>query len=348
VSSFPAGAKNRRNLVTLIGAALLAVLVFLFRNKVQFDWPSFASQIRQMSLLHIFAGIALIYGSYCLRAVRWSIYLKPTKRVSASSLIGSQFIGFTAIALFGRFADLTRPYLLGRRAQLSFASQIAVYAIERMFDLGAAAALFSISLALTPHGDPHYKVFFRAGMASLVATAGIAIFAVSVRLAGEPIARAAQRLLGGISQNAGEQAAEKILAFRQGLNAVSSVRDLAASAGLSLVLWAMVGEAYVQTAHAFMHIPELASLSYASTMLLMAVSIGGSVVQLPIIGWFTQIAFIAAAMHALYGAPIEAATACSAMLQIVLWISIIPAGLIWSRVQNVSLKSAEAAAEQAA
>jgi hypothetical protein len=185
-------------------------------------------------------------------------------------------------------------------------------------------------------------------MASLVATAGIAIFAVSVRLAGEPIACAAQRLLGGISQNAGEQAAEKILAFRQGLNAVSSVRDLAASAGLSLVLWAMVGEAYVQTAHAFMHIPELASLSYASTMLLMAVSIGGSVVQLPIIGWFTQIAFIAAAMHALYGAPIEAATACSAMLQIVLWISIIPAGLIWSRVQNVSLKSAEAAAEQAA
>ena len=80
-------------------------------------------------------------------------------------------------------------------------------------------------------------------------------------------------------------------------------------------------------------------------MLLMGASIGGSAFQLPIIGWFTQIAVTTAAMHQFYNAPIEAATACGAMLQIVTWLSIIPAGLIAARINHVSLKSAATEAE---
>jgi hypothetical protein len=73
-------------------------------------------------------------------------------------------------------------------------------------------------------------------------------------------------------------------------------------------------------------------------MLLMAASIGGSLVQLPIIGWFTQIAVTATAMHTFYGAPIEAATACGAMLLVVTFLCIVPAGFIYSQVEHVSLK----------
>jgi glycosyltransferase 2 family protein len=73
-------------------------------------------------------------------------------------------------------------------------------------------------------------------------------------------------------------------------------------------------------------------------MLLMAASIGGSLLQLPIIGWFTQIAVTAAAMHALYGAPIEVATACGAVLLVVTFICIIPTGLIYARIEHVNLK----------
>ena len=77
-------------------------------------------------------------------------------------------------------------------------------------------------------------------------------------------------------------------------------------------------------------------------MLLMAASIGGSLLQLPIIGWFTQIAVTAAAMHEFYGAPIEAATACGALLLLVTFLSIIPAGLIFARVERISLKTVAA------
>src|SRR5260370_41863974 len=102
----------------------------------------FWQQFRFVSVGHIVAVIALIYATYWVRAVRWAMFVSPTKKVSAASLLGSQFIGFTAIALFGRLADLTRPYLVARRVGLSLSSQLAVYTIERMFDLGAAALNF--------------------------------------------------------------------------------------------------------------------------------------------------------------------------------------------------------------
>ncbi len=117
-------------------------------------------------------------------------------------------------------------------------------------------------------------------------------------------------------------------------------------------MWLMIAVAYVQTAHAFAATPSLATVSFSRTMLLLAASIGGSLLQLPVIGWFTQIAATAAAMHGFYGTPIEPATACGALLLIVTFISVIPIGFAFARVQRVSMndltsrsKEAEAEAE---
>jgi hypothetical protein len=108
----------------------------------------------------------------------------------------------------------------------------------------------------------------------------------------------------------------------------------------------MIGGAYVQTLHAFADTPQLATISFSRTMLLMGASLGGSMLQLPVIGWFTQIAVTAAAMHEFYGAPIEAATACGALLLVVTFLCIIPIGLVFARIEHVSLK--KIAAESAA
>ncbi len=331
----------------IVAIAALAIVVFLFRGKVHFDWAMFWQQLRRVNVGHIVAAIALIYATYWLRSVRWSVFVAPTKKVSAASLLGSQFIGFTAVALFGRLADLTRPYLVSRRVGLSLSSQVAVYTIERMFDLGAAAVIFSSALAFTPKGSPHHEVFVRAGVLSMGATLAIALFAAAVRMAGGAMAGFARIWVGKLSKAAGESVATKIVGFRDGLNALSSVLDFGVVTLLSLAMWGMIGCAYVQTAHAFVQTPELAGLTFSRTMLLMAASIGGSLLQLPIIGWFTQIAVTAAAMHAFYGAPVEAATACGAMLLVVTFLCIIPTGIVYSRVEHVSLKKVAQESEAA-
>jgi uncharacterized membrane protein YbhN (UPF0104 family) len=339
---------KRKAIAWVAIAAVLVVCVVVFREKIHFDWAMFWQQLKHASLGHIAAGIALIYATYWLRAVRWSVFVAPTKAVKASELIGSQFIGFTAVALFGRLADLTRPYLVAKRIALPLSSQVAVYTIERMFDLGAAAIVFSSALAFTPKDLPHHEVFVRAGLLSLGATLALAIFAVVVRVSGGVVAGFAQVTLGRLSKPLAESAATKILGFRDGLNALASVKEFGVALALSLMMWIMIGGAYVQTAHAFVETPELANLSYSRTMLLMAASIGGSLLQLPIIGWFTQIAVTAAAMHGFYGAPIEVATACGAMLLVVTFLCIIPTGLVYARIEHVSLKKIAEESEAAA
>jgi hypothetical protein len=322
--------KNRKGLLIAAALFLLALVVYLNRGRINFDWGMFLQQLRHVSWLHIAAGMAIVYSTYILRSFRWAVFLGPTKKVSPLKLLGPQFIGFTAVALFGRLADLTRPYLVAKRVDLPIASQIAVYTIERMFDLGAAAIIFSGALVFAPAGLPHHEIFVRTGLISLAGTAFLAVFAIVVRVSGEAVANAIRATLGRLSKPIAESVADKVLGFRSGLNAISSAQDFLVTLLLSLAMWALIGYSYVQTLHAFVDTPELATITYSRTMLLMGASIGGSLLQLPIIGWFTQIAVTAAAMHEFYGAPIEAATACGALLLLVTFLCIIPAGLIFA------------------
>jgi uncharacterized membrane protein YbhN (UPF0104 family) len=338
--------KNRKAFVWLAVVILLALVVYFNRGRIHFDWGMFWQQLRHIAWIHIAAGIALIYSTFLLRSYRWSIFLGPTRKVSPFTILGPQFIGFTAVSLFGRLADLIRPALIAKRVQLPISTQIAVYTIERMFDLGAAAIIFSSALLFAPPGLPHREIFIHTGIVSLALTAFIAVFAVVIRAAGAAVASVIHATLRPLSPSLADSVADKVRGFREGLNAISSARDFLFTTLISLIMWVFIGLAYVQTLHAFVDTPELATISFSRTMLLMGASLGASVVQLPVIGWFTQITATAFSMHEFYGAPIEAATACGALLLVVSWLSIIPAGLIAARINHVSLKAA--AAESAA
>ncbi|RXH55065.1 putative dolichol-P-glucose synthetase [Granulicella sibirica] len=318
----------------------LVALVYHFRSRIHFDGPTFVQQVRLASPWHVLTALALILSTYWMRSARWATFISPVRRVPLFSLTGSQFIGFTAVSLFGRLADLTRPYLISKRVELSVSSQVAVYTIERMFDLGAAAVLFSFALAITPRTAPHHEIFVRSGVLALAGTAFLAGFALAIRLAGPALARMVRATIGRVSKPLGEGIAEKILGFREGLYVLSSVRDFAAVSALSMLIWTCVAFSYVEAVHAFPHTPELATLPFSRVMLLMGASMGGSLLQLPIIGWFTQVAVTSAAMYTFYGAPIEAATACGGVLLLNNVLCVIPIGIFYSRLERVSLRAA--------
>ena len=339
----PPPQRRDRRIPLLFAAALVSILFAL--HHAHFDWATFFRELRQVAWLHVAAGVTLIYGTYWLRAWRWAELCRSQKHLRPASLVGPQFIGFTAVALFGRLADLARPYILARRTGLSTPSQVAVYTVERIFDLGAAAVVFSSALAFTPAGLAHRDRFVRVGVGSLAATLLLAAFAVAIRLRGPAIAALARRLLARLSPTFAASAEDKILGFRSGLGAIATVRALLLCALLSLTMWGMIGATYWQTTHAFALTPELAHIPFSRAMLLMAASLGGSLLQLPGLGWFTQIAATAAAMHAFYGAPLEAATACGALLLLVTSLSVVPIGLLFARVGGIDLREATTRSE---
>jgi len=340
--------KSRRMQVWIAILIALGLIVFANRGRIQFDWAVFWRELRHVDWRHIAAGVGVIYVAIWLRAQRWSVLIRGTKRVSVWALVGPQLIGFTAVALFGRLADVIRPALVARRVGLSVSSQVAVYTIERTFDLGSAALIFSAALLFAPSDLPHHEVFVRTGVVSLAVTALLAVFAVVTRAAGGVVASGAGTALGWLSKPLGKRVAERICDFRDGLDAIRSAQDFVVVALLSLAMWGLIASAYVQTLHAFVGTPELATISFSHTMLLMGASLGGSTIQLPVIGWFTQIAVTATAMHAFYGAPIEAATACGALLLAVTYLSIIPPGLAFARMQHFDMRAGlKQAAEKA-
>ena len=324
--------KNRRWILWLVVIVAAAALAFYARKRIHFNWAVFATQLRHVSWVHIAVGVAMIWLAYVVRATRWSIFLKPTKRVSPFSLIGTQVIGFTAVALFGRLADLVRPYLVAKRTRIALSSQVAVYTVERMFDMGAMAVIFSSVLLFSPdrHSLPRPDLINKVAIGGLLVALALALFAGFVRVSGRVAAGAIGGALGSVSPKLGEQAREKILAFRDGLNAIGSVGDFLVAVVLSLLMWAMIASAYFETTRAFTADPVLGHMSLAQCMLLMAASMASSAITLPIIGWFTQIGLITAALEAFFHVAPEPALGCGAMLLVVTFLSVIPLGLIWA------------------
>ena len=331
---------SRRYILWIVVAVIAAAFLWWLHAHVAFDWHALGRQLRSVSLRYVLAAIAVIYFSYWLRAVRWAVLLSPVRRVPATQLIASQLIGFTAVALIGRIADLSRPYLIARKFKLPVASQLAIYSVERAFDLGAAAILFSVTLAFAPHDLPHHSAYVHAGEISLAATLGIAIFAIALRLAGELVARIVRAMLSPLSKNVAATLSERVLDFREGLQTVSTLREFLIALAISLIMWGGIAACYLLSARAFVAEPTLAHLSFTAMMLVLATSLGGSLVQLPVIGWFTQIALIAAAFHTFFSVPLEAATACSALLLIDNFLCVIPAGLIAAKLEGTSLRQA--------
>jgi hypothetical protein len=80
----------------------------------------------------------------------------------------------------------------------------------------------------------------------------------------------------------------------------------------------------------------------------MAASMVGSVVPIPIVSWFAQILVLQQTMQRLYGVQAETALACGAAITLVTFLCVVPAGLLWSRFEHVSLKQVSEESEQVA
>src|SRR5205807_6484493 len=227
-----------------LAAVVLAVLVYMqFRTWRNFDWPTFWSQTDEVNKSHIFHAIALIYLAYVMRAIRWKIFLRPVRpRASAWGLVAPTVIGFTGLALLGRPGELIRPYLIAKRESLPFSSQLAVWAVERIFDIGGFTFLFVLAafVATAPkrlehHGTFEYVALVLTGIV-LVLTLG----AIAVHRSGEALAKWVEQRFAHRASNIGHRIALRIREFRSGLNTIHSTSSLLALIGVSVLMWAMI------------------------------------------------------------------------------------------------------------
>src|SRR5690349_24499161 len=207
-----------------LAAVVLAVLVYMqFRTWRNFDWPTFWGQTDEVNKWHIVHAIALIYLAYAMRAIRWKIFLRPVRpRASAWGLLAPTLIGFTGLAMLGRPGELIRPYLIARRENLSFSSQLAVWAVERIFDIGAFTLLLVLAafFATAPKRLTYHRSFQEAGLIFLALSIGLTIGAIVVSRVGESLASWVERRFAHVAANLGHRVATRIREFRGGLDTI--------------------------------------------------------------------------------------------------------------------------------
>ncbi len=330
---------RRRAAITGIALAILAGLVYSqFRMWKNFDWDLFLTQTRSVSAFHILHGIALIYLAYVLRAVRWKLFLRPVRpQASSIGLVAPTVIGFTGLAILGRPGELIRPYLIAKRENLPFSSQLAVWAVERIFDVGGFTFLFVLAafFATAPKRMQSRGIFEEIAVVLIVIVVGLTGGAFAVHRKGEALASWVERRFAHLASNLGHRIAMRIREFRGGLNTIHDKKSLLMLIGVSVLMWAMIAVAYKEVAHAY-NTPKL-EIPQTQIFLLMASSMVGSLVQLPGVGGGSQFATIET-LNRIFGVPPELATSCGIMLWLVTFIAIVPVGLLLAHRERLSLR----------
>jgi hypothetical protein len=325
----------------LIYGALLAVLLLLmymqFRTWRNFDWATFLSQTDHVSKRHILHGIGLIYLAYAIRAYRWKIFLQPVRKTSTWQMLAPTLIGFTGLALLGRPGELIRPYLISRRMNLPFSSQLAVWAVERIFDIAAFTILLVLTafVATAPKRLDTYELFQKVSVAFALLSTVLIIGAFAVHRRGEGLARWVERRFAHLSANLGNRIALRIREFHSGLNTIGGIWSLLALIGLSVAMWAMIAVAYKEVTHSYA--VEALEIPQTQVLLLMGSSMVGSLIQLPGVGGGSQLATIATLRH-VFDVPQELAASCGIMLWLVTFVAVIPVGLFLAHHERLSLR----------
>ncbi|MEO8025627.1 MAG: lysylphosphatidylglycerol synthase transmembrane domain-containing protein [Bryobacteraceae bacterium] len=328
--SVSAGGFTRKHWVGLFLIATLgAAAWFLRKEAASFQWDVFFSTLRGLDWRWMTAALGLILLTYLGRALRWEVMIRPMcPAASIWYIFKATAIGFTAIVLFGRAGELVRPYLIAKKEKLTFSSQMAVWLIERIFDLLMVllifgAALTRVSKTAAPN-NPGLRWVLDAG--GWIA-AGAALVALVILIAFRHFTDSAQeRLMEALSflpPRVLERIRKLVASFSAGMG---STRDNAFALRLlayTFVEWTLVAASFYAVFRAF---PATAELGWNDILVFMGFVSFGSAVQIPGIGGGMQIAAVVV-LTELFGLGLEVSSGLAVVIWATSFVVIVPFGL---------------------
>jgi glycosyltransferase 2 family protein len=288
---------SRKLLIILAGILLAGFVVYQssgFVHKANFTGQKLLHAVAGANLYLLLLSVVVIYVCYAVRALRWQLFQGNLGSSRFWIIYKMTLAGFTAIFALGRPGEPVRPLLLARKENLPIADIFGIYALERLFDFGATAVLGALGLILyQSHGyqaglTSELGTWVRkAGMVLLAAVGGGILALTYLRLHGS--AKLEMRLRDSQRSHGWRGSFARILlGFVRGVQVIRTWGELFLALIYSMVHWFLVLLVYYWGSRAFGG--RLGTLSLGDVMLVMAVSLVGSVVQLPAVGGGAQLA----------------------------------------------------------
>jgi len=346
-----------RRLKAAIGLALAAAcLYFVFRNV---DVGAVAEAFGQFKAYWLLPALALYAADYWLRAERWRELLAPIQKAKTATLLDLLVIGNTVNnVLPARLGDVTRAVLCKRRFGMSRSSALATIFVEKIGDGVATLGFFLAAVALSPkdlgqHGGVKELVggmtesqfvswmnlamrvsAWIFGLALLFSILGIAFRSRTARLIEWTAARAPGRL-GATLHRIGHM-------FLEGLSVLKSPAGMAATAVITLLLWAAEAGVYYTIGRGF-HEP----IPFAAIVMLVAIV--NLAVMLPSSpGFWGPFELVAIGVLKLFGVSGGVAVAFTLVTHLFLIVPLAGAGALAMAREHLHLKDVREAETSAA
>ena len=324
---------SRKLLVILLGLLVLGFVVYHFLGMIrhsEFSGTEMLHAVRSANPYFLILSLVAIYVCYALRALRWKVFQENLGPSRFWNIYKMTLAGFSALQLLGRPGEPIRPFLLARKEKLPVSGMFGVYLLERIFDFASMAVIATIAL-LRFRADANSSETARALEKTAKPAAALLIFGIIaatsllVYLRTHGTAMLERQLQGWMHAHGWRsKTAGILLEFARGVQTIRSVRDLLFALLYSAAHWFLVLMIYLWVAQSFGG--TLGTLTLSDAMLVLAITLVGSLLQLPGVGGGSQ-AVSTIAYTKIFLVKPEAALAASIVIWLITFAGVSLAGV---------------------
>jgi uncharacterized protein (TIRG00374 family) len=336
----------------IVGIGIIGLIFYNLRGNPEFQnfrWDRLWGSIIDARPGYLLLAVAAVYFSFFLRAVRWEFFMRPIKPASVWVLFVAQILGFSSIFLVGRPGELVRPAFIAKKEKVPMSAMIAVWLLERVFDVVAMVVLFAAAIYFEPVNPDSARGVsvlheMHAGGHILFAATGVLVLGlVLFRLKSSAMTSGVLKVFSFLPERPLHSLTHFLHSFSEGLSVIRDWKGLAGSVITTAALWitnaTMFWLTFKSVHHHMGHLPWLAA---CLTLFCAAL---GLMIQLPGVGGGYQVGIILA-LTEIFNIKVEAATGASILVWIIQLIPTLGLGLILLVREGLSIRKLEAITEE--
>ncbi len=274
----------RSKLKTIFSLAIGALFIYWFVYRL--DWRSVWLEVRKADWGLLALAIFCQIVTYVVRSLRWRALLAPLASTSFKALLRATVVGFTALFVAGRAAEMIiRPAVLSMKEKVPPSAAYATVIIDRIFDMVMVVIFFAVNLAFFEYlsSDADAMSLFgviRVGGVFLFVVAAVGVYGLSVfRSRRQGALSFVDRKLRWLPHRVSKGIMSLLATISEGLGVLHDARGLTVTLTNTVVLWALVACTHVLVIRAFG--VSSAEIPISGAVFVMGLSMLGSVVPTP-------------------------------------------------------------------
>jgi glycosyltransferase 2 family protein len=276
----------RAKLKTILSLGVGALFVYLFAHNLNLGdvW----NKVKAANWEQLGLALALLIGTYFIRTLRWRTLLEPMARPPLKALFRATMIGFSALFLMGRAAEMImRPAALSIKERVHPSASYATVMIERVFDMVMVVLFFAINLVFFEYNEREHDAdamrlfgWIKVTGALLLIAAVAGVYGLSVfRKRRESALATVEKKLKRLPAKVAQAILSLLHHISEGLAVLHDARSLTITLSYTALLWLMVATAHLLVVRAFgVHYDQV---PFTGAVFVMGLSMLGSVVPTP-------------------------------------------------------------------